>query len=112
MNNLIALQDQETWLGNTFARDDIESSFARGDEPEWSHFTNPWNFYDPQQIKSRQQRWRREAGREEPEEDPYDLKYRRSSGPFVRQQAKIGRNAPCPCGSGKKYKKRCRNKVH
>ena len=24
--------------------------------------------------------------------------------PFVRQGAKIGRNAPCPCGSGKKYK--------
>ena len=24
---------------------------------------------------------------------------------FVRQQAKVGRNAPCPCGSGKKYKK-------
>jgi SEC-C motif-containing protein len=24
-----------------------------------------------------------------------------------RQGAKIGRNAPCPCGSGKKYKKCC-----
>ena len=23
---------------------------------------------------------------------------------------KIGRNAPCPCGSGKKYKTCCRNK--
>ena len=23
---------------------------------------------------------------------------------------KIGRNAPCPCGSGKKYKKCCMNK--
>jgi uncharacterized protein len=27
--------------------------------------------------------------------------------PFVREQAKIGRNDPCPCGSGKKYKKCC-----
>ena len=27
--------------------------------------------------------------------------------PFVRQQPKIGPNAPCPCGSGKKYKKCC-----
>ncbi|TFH13897.1 MAG: hypothetical protein E4H02_10920, partial [Lentisphaerales bacterium] len=27
--------------------------------------------------------------------------------PFVRQSAKIGRNDPCPCGSGKKYKKCC-----
>ena len=26
---------------------------------------------------------------------------------IVRSQAKVGRNAPCPCGSGKKYKKCC-----
>jgi preprotein translocase subunit SecA len=24
--------------------------------------------------------------------------------PFVRQARKVGRNEPCPCGSGKKYK--------
>ena len=30
--------------------------------------------------------------------------------PFVRKKAKIGRNNPCPCGSGKKYKKCCMNK--
>ena len=23
---------------------------------------------------------------------------------FVREQSKVGRNEPCPCGSGKKYK--------
>ena len=28
--------------------------------------------------------------------------------PFVRNSAKIGPNAPCPCGSGRKYKKCCR----
>jgi uncharacterized protein len=27
--------------------------------------------------------------------------------PFRRQTAKVGRNDPCPCGSGKKYKKCC-----
>lgn len=27
--------------------------------------------------------------------------------PIVREQPKIGRNDPCPCGSGKKYKKCC-----
>ena len=26
---------------------------------------------------------------------------------FIRGEAKIGRNDPCPCGSGKKYKKCC-----
>jgi preprotein translocase subunit SecA len=24
--------------------------------------------------------------------------------PFVRDARKVGRNEPCPCGSGKKYK--------
>ncbi|MCD4789008.1 MAG: SEC-C domain-containing protein [Bacteroidales bacterium] len=28
----------------------------------------------------------------------------------VRKESKIGRNDPCPCGSGKKYKKCCLNK--
>jgi preprotein translocase subunit SecA len=27
-----------------------------------------------------------------------------AKGPYRRKEAKIGRNAPCPCGSGKKYK--------
>jgi preprotein translocase subunit SecA len=27
--------------------------------------------------------------------------------PFVRTEQKVGRNDPCPCGSGKKYKKCC-----
>jgi preprotein translocase subunit SecA len=26
---------------------------------------------------------------------------------FVRQERKVGRNEPCPCGSGKKYKQCC-----
>lgn len=30
--------------------------------------------------------------------------------PFVRKEKKIGRNDPCPCGSGKKYKKCCGGK--
>jgi SEC-C motif-containing protein len=37
----------------------------------------------------------------------------RVKGPptFVRQEPKIGRNEPCPCGSGKKYKKCCLGKA-
>ena len=27
--------------------------------------------------------------------------------PMVREEPKVGRNDPCPCGSGKKYKKCC-----
>ncbi len=31
----------------------------------------------------------------------------KAGAPFVRQQPKVGRNEPCPCGSGKKYKQCC-----
>ena len=30
--------------------------------------------------------------------------------PFVREDRKVGRNEPCPCGSGKKYKQ-CHGKL-
>jgi SEC-C motif-containing protein len=30
-----------------------------------------------------------------------------TAAPFVRPTPKIGRNDPCPCGSGKKFKKCC-----
>jgi len=30
--------------------------------------------------------------------------------PFVRPDRKVGRNEPCPCGSGKKYKQ-CHGKI-
>lgn len=39
----------------------------------------------------------------EPEQSP-------SAVPFKRDQEKVGRNEPCPCGSGKKYK-HCHGKV-
>ncbi|AAS94726.1 YchJ family protein [Nitratidesulfovibrio vulgaris] len=29
------------------------------------------------------------------------------SEPYRREQPKVGRNEPCPCGSGRKYKKCC-----
>jgi len=30
-----------------------------------------------------------------------------SEGTFRREEPKVGRNDPCPCGSGKKYKQCC-----
>jgi preprotein translocase subunit SecA len=30
-----------------------------------------------------------------------------SQKPVIRHEEKVGRNDPCPCGSGKKYKKCC-----
>ena len=31
----------------------------------------------------------------------------KSEHPLKRRMPKVGRNKPCPCGSGKKYKKCC-----
>lgn len=36
-----------------------------------------------------------------------DNQFNAINGTFVRTEPKIGRNDPCPCGSGKKYKKCC-----
>ena len=48
------------------------------------------------------------------EEQETDLKYAGSDSsgdskkePVRRKEEKVGRNDPCPCGSGKKYKKCC-----
>ena len=30
-----------------------------------------------------------------------------AAAPVASQEPRVGRNAPCPCGSGKKYKKCC-----
>lgn len=36
------------------------------------------------------------------------IKSEEKAKPFIRQHPKIGANDPCPCGSGKKFKKCCR----
>lgn len=46
---------------------------------------------------------------EEDEDDDFD-DYYEVPETFVRTEKKVGRNDPCPCGSGKKYKKCCLNK--
>jgi preprotein translocase subunit SecA len=33
------------------------------------------------------------------------LRQKSAQRPQVREEDKVGRNDPCPCGSGKKYKK-------
>jgi preprotein translocase subunit SecA len=38
------------------------------------------------------------------EGDSAPAQQEKSNEPFVRVAAKVGRNEPCPCGSGKKYK--------
>ena len=39
-----------------------------------------------------------------PKKPPLVYKYNSAAGPFRKGFTEPGRNAPCPCGSGKKYK--------
>jgi hypothetical protein len=96
---------QSGW-GVYFSKGDVRQAFDRStDEPEWLHFSDPWRFYTPEAIARRQQRWAEEDAAERDDEalDAAPVRY-------VRAAPKVGRNDPCPCGSGKKYKKCCLGK--
>jgi uncharacterized protein YchJ len=80
----------------------VKEAYASGQDAARSErFDDPWRFYAPDEIEARQRRWSEDADArsrvvwDEPGET------------YVRETPKIGRNDPCPCGSGKKYKKCC-----
>lgn len=119
---LLAFAREQEWKhrGNPlhslpFSRDDVEEAFTRT-EPYVGHYRRDWlDFYAPAAIARRQARWAKEEEADTPEqpdlaeedfleEDLVDLL---PPTPAVRSEPKVGRNEPCPCGSGKKYKKCC-----
>jgi hypothetical protein len=102
-----ALADERPTPIVSFSTADIDSAFARAsDRPGWERLGDPWRFYSRGAILARQDRWAEEAERGDPDFDIDDLDQPLHL-PFVREAAKVGRNDPCPCGSGKKYKKCC-----
>ncbi|MEO8603513.1 MAG: DUF1841 family protein [bacterium] len=68
-------------------------------------------FYEPAAIAARQARWAEEDADDEDvaEDDLLESEAAESETPRPPLQlgAKVGRNDPCPCGSGGKYKKCC-----
>ncbi len=66
-------------------KEDVEALEAQGRQPQEMHYLHPSL-----------------AEENQPEEGEGGVAVARK--PVVRQQPKIGRNQPCPCGSGKKYK--------
>ena len=104
------LAERQVGLGRHFTREEVHRAYAAArDRPEWHHFKDPWVFYSPEAIARRQQRWAEEDALAEKsdagEEDVFEEA--ESEMPYFRGEPKIGRNDPCPCGSGKKYKKCC-----
>jgi hypothetical protein len=110
------LAAQQSGLDMFFSKQEVADAYKRGeDKPEWERFSNPWEFYDTDKIEQRQRRWREQDQIEKVEDDftlpePPRIADYVHLGTYQRETPKIGRNDPCPCGSGKKYKKCCLDK--
>ncbi|WP_438862315.1 preprotein translocase subunit SecA [Neptunicella sp.] len=57
-----------------------------------------------------EQRRKADVPKQYEHQSPADEAATQPQGPVVREGAKVGRNDPCPCGSGKKYKQ-CHGKL-
>lgn len=91
-----------------FSADDVLETFSRmQDTPEWRGFEGPWDFYAPEKIAQRKERWAKEDAEEFADELDDEFPFDDASEPHLRVTPKVGRNDPCPCGSGKKYKRCC-----
>jgi hypothetical protein len=108
--------ERKRWQENSFHIVGFDADDVLKDmntpEKELFHYTKDWlAFYDGDNIKKRQERWKKEdaermrrSNKEASDRLSLDAP---DAGPFVRPGTKTGRNEPCPCGSGKKYKKCC-----
>jgi len=127
---LETLAAEQSGLGVHFDKNDIDKAYKRNnDKPGWDRFDDPWHFYEPQHIEKRQRRWQKEDLEkehfmEEANNEGFgdllsddlllddllmdDMNFHYNE-PYQRETPKIGRNDPCHCGSGKKYKKCCLN---
>jgi len=101
-----ALSENDTGYMASFFDDEVEEEFSKRKMDLWC-YTRDWlSFYSKDKINYRQKR-REEERKRELEKKRLHL----AEEPFVHNTPKIGRNDPCPCGSGKKYKKCCMDKT-
>lgn len=61
----------------------------------------------PKKLTEMQKQWRKVLGEIDDVLEEHEVP---TVATLVKDEPKIGRNDPCPCGSGKKYKKCCMNK--
>ena len=98
-----------TIMGATFP--DYERWYAQALKENFG-----WHDYKPERIRKHFQEqvedeeWIQEDDLEEDEYDEDDVDGAPVVLPIPAQRKSVGRNDPCPCGSGKKYKKCCMNK--
>lgn len=104
---------RQGFVGVHFSQNDVQKSYAAmQDKAAWDRFGDPWEFYLPSEIAARQLRWAEEDAENDADVGDGDYGYDEMFLPetYVRAEPKVGRNDPCPCGSGKKYKKCCLDK--
>lgn len=107
LDSIAAEQAAASPFGAVFLPDSVTEAFNRGDDrPDWLRRGPPWDFYAAPRISSRQKRWREEDAKAARQEERAAIA-RLYPETYVRDHPKPGRNDPCPCGSGKKYKKCC-----
>jgi hypothetical protein len=72
-----------------------------------------WEYFKSEEQKQADaERWRqraRELGYDRPPKVTEKIVWETNDGTFQRETPKVGKNEPCPCGSGRKYKKCCLN---
>ena len=94
-----------------FDMDSVRTAFTSLVHDKLNNARNDiWKFYEPAEIAKRQKRWQEEDSQVGNDRDDgyFTGGY---TTPYRREQPKVGRNDPCPCGSGKKYKKCCLDKA-
>lgn len=94
---------------------ELIQSASNGGTEDWKHFTGLID--DTIEETSWWATWEKSKDEEDDDEDDDDVPddweaalledYTPETTTVVRTEPKVGRNDPCPCGSGKKYKKCC-----
>ena len=91
-------------------RDEVERDIAVAPEEALARLRKHHSsmIHDPARqmswMSAFQKEWRQEPLKPAPSAQPGTFQW---PTPIHREQPKVGRNEPCPCGSGKKFKKCC-----
>lgn len=97
----------DLFIGN---KEDMENIINGKDDDEFRKHTK-----DPlEQFSKTNIRYLHSIHYAEPEEHKIDIMKKMLEEPYIEEieppEKKVGRNSPCPCGSGKKYKRCCMKK--
>ena len=89
--NPIETMEEDTKVSLAFDKEKLYKNMVAADA-EWLYGLEAWKeIFDEEKLKEL-------------------YKEQKKSQTVVRAGAKVGRNDPCPCGSGRKYKQCCMNK--